>query len=282
MVTLNHSNKMSKNIILSSLKESFSVIWKKKLLFLLIFFIQILFFSALFYISLVYQTKIYESTKAISDYMQQQKLDDITVAKNIINQKNILGDDPLSISRNFNNLIINFRLYLIYTFIALIVSMPLLWAMTEKFFSHISLKYFFNNLIIVFGYLILIFIFFYSLTNISFSGAAQTFGFALKYLIFLILSVVLFYFMYISLSLARNTELKDIITKTLKIGIKKMHYILAVYFINFILVVLSVFLLIYFVDTNFAVVVMAILMFMFSIIFGRIFMLSVVNKLENL
>ena len=273
---------MSKNIILSSLKESFLSIWRKKLFFLLIFLVQLLFFSALFYISLVYQTRIYESTKAISDYIQQQQLDDISVAKNIINEKNILGDDPLSISRNFNNAIINFRLYLIYTFIALIVFMPLLWSMTEQFFSRLKLKYFLKNLVIAFGYLILIFIFFYSITNISFSAAAQSSGFALKYLIFLILSIVLLYFMYVSLSLAKSTELNEIIQKTLKIGIKKIHYMLAVYFLNAILATLSMFLLIYFVDTNFAVVAWAILLFMFSFIFGRIFMLSVVKKLEKL
>ena len=267
-------------IILSSIKESLFAVWKNKLLFLLILFIQLLFFSSIFYISLIYQTRVYENVKAISDYMQQQQLDDITVAQNIINQKNILGDDPLSISRNFSNAIMNFRLYLIYTFIALIVFMPLLWAMTEKFFSHINLKYFLKNLVVAFGYLMLIFIFFYSMTNISFSAAARSSGFVLKYLIFLILSIVLFYFMYVSLSLAGDTELMDIIPKTLKIGIKKMHCILAVYFINFILVILSVFLLIYFIDTNFAVVAFAILLFMLSFIFGRIFLLGVVKKLE--
>ena len=273
---------MTKNIILSSLKESFSVIWKKKLLFLLIFFIQILFFSALFYISLVYQTKIYESTKAISDYMQQQQMDDMTVAKNIINQKNILGDDPLSISRNFNNVVLNFRLYLIFTFIVLTVFVPILWAMSEKFFNKIDWKHLIRNLIVVFSYLIVIFLFFYSITNISFTEAAMSSGFALKYLIFFIASIILFYFMYISLSLARNNELKNIIPKTLSIGIRKIHYIFAVYFINLILIILSMTLITYFMETNFAVVLLAILLFMFSFIFGRIFMLNVVNKLEKL
>ena len=269
-------------IIRSSIKESLFAVWKNKLLFLLILFSQLLFVASIFYISLIYQTRVYENVKAISDYMQQQQLDDISVAKNIIGQKSILGDDPLSISRNFNNAIMNFRLYLIYTFIALIVFMPLLWTMTGKFSSHINLKYFLKNLVIAFGYLMLIFIFFYSMTNISFSAAAQSSGFVLKYLVFLIMAIVLLYFMYISMSLAKNTELKSILSKTLKIGIKKIHYILAVYFINLILVILSMFLLIYFIDTNFAISALAILLFMFNFIFGRIFMLSVVNKLENL
>jgi len=274
--------KMPKSIIFSSIRESFVSIWKNKLLFLLVLFIQILFFSAVFYVSLVYQTRIYESTKAISDYMSRQQLDDISVAQNILKQKNILGDDPLSISRNFNNVILNFRLYLIYTFIALIVFLPLLWALSEKFLGRINLNYFIRNLAVVFCYLILIFIFFYSITNISFSEAALSSGFIFKYLVFFIAAIVLFYFMYISLSLTKNTELKNILPKTLRIGIMKIHYMLAVYFINLILIILSVFSLIYFIEKNFAVVALAILLFILTFVFGRIFMLNVVRKLDNL
>ena len=273
---------MPKSIIFSSIRESLASIWKNKLLFLLILFIQLLFFSALFYVSLVYQTRIYESTKAISDYMQQQQLDDISVARNILQQKSILGDDPLSISRNFDNVILNFRWYLVYTFIILTAFIPLLWTLSGKLLGHINLKQFIRNMILVFCYLILIFIFFYSITNISFSEAVLSSGFVLKYLIFLIAAVVLFYFMFISLSLAKNTELKNILPKTLRVGIRKIHYMLAIYFINLILISLSMFLLIYFIDKNFAVVAASILLFIFSFIFGRIFMLKVVNKLENL
>src|SRR3989338_5440473 len=273
---------MSKSIIFSSIRESLSAIWKNKLLFLLVLFIQLLFFSALFYVSLVYQTRIYEGTKAISDYMQQQQLDDISVAKNIMQQKSILGDDPLSISRNFNNVILNFRWYLVYTFTILVIFIPLLWTISGKLLGHINLKHFIRNITLSFCYLILIFIFFYSITNISFSEAAVSSVFVLKYLTFLIAAVVLFYFMFISLSLAKNTELKNIIPKTLEIGIKKIHYMLAAYFINLILVILSLFLLIYFIDKNFAVVVLSVLLFIFSFIFGRIFMLNAVKKLENL
>src|SRR3989338_6521987 len=181
---------MPKSIIFSSIRESLASIWKNKLLFLLILFVQILFFSALFYVSLVYQTRIYESTKAISDYMQQQQLDDISVTQNILQQKSILGDDPLSISRNFNNIILNFRFYLIYTFIILTIFIPLLWALSGKLSGHINLKHFIRNLAVAFSYLILIFAFFYSITNISFSEAAVSSGFVLKYLIFLIAAVV--------------------------------------------------------------------------------------------
>ncbi len=273
---------MPKSIIFFSIRESLVSVWKNKLLFLLILFIQILFFSALFYVGYVYLIPMSGNLKGISDYIQQQQLDDISVAKSIISHKSIFGDDPLSISRNFNSVILNFRLYLIYTFITLIVFLPLLWALSEKFLSRINLKHFLRNIIAVFCYLILIFIFFYSITNISFSEAALSSGFVLKYLIFLIAAIILFYFMLISLSLTKNTELKNILPKTLRVGIKKIHYMLAVYFINLILVILSISLLIYFIDRNFAVAASSILLFIFSFIFGRILMLSVVKRLENM
>lgn len=270
---------MPQNIILNSLKESFLVIWKKKLLFILVLFTQILFFSGLFYISLTYQTRIYESVRGISDYIQEQQLDDVAVAQNIIHQRNILGDDPLSISRNFNDVVHNFRLYLIYTFIALIIFLPLLWSLSERFHGNISLRHLFRNFIIASSYLILIFVFFYSMTSISFSSAAS--GLLLKYSIFFIFSVVLLYFMYISLSLAKSTELKDIIPKTLKIGVRKIHYVVSVYLINSMLLILPIFLMAYFIDSYFAISIVGILFLMFSTIFGRIFMISVVKKLEN-
>ncbi|MBS3097038.1 hypothetical protein J4480_06400 [Candidatus Woesearchaeota archaeon] len=121
-----------KNIILNSLKESFSLIWRNKSLFALLLALQIAFFAAFSIISYNYVPKMVESQKAIEEYMSNLKFDDVSVAANIQQQKSILGEDPLLISRNFNEIVKNFRLYLIYIFLLLVFFISTGWAITNR------------------------------------------------------------------------------------------------------------------------------------------------------
>lgn len=86
--------------------------------------------------------------------------------------------------------------------------------------------------------------------------------------------------MFISLSLTNKTGLKDIVQKTLAIGIKKIHYILAVYLINIVLIGLSIALLIYFVEKNLFILLLSLMLLIFSFVFGRVFMVKVVERLD--
>lgn len=291
-----------KNILLNSLKESFSIIWNNKSLFALLFALQIIFFAIFFSISLTYQTRILESAKAITDYadyLSQQKLDDVSVASSILQQKNILGDDPLSISRNFNEMVKNFRLYLMYTFILLVIFMAISWMITirmvygkiygKKFLRDMRVSEFASSLahkslvkifFILLFYLGLIFLFFFSVFNVSLMGiGAESAKLFTKFIPFLILSIILIYFMFISLSLSHNTELKNVVQKTLSIGLKKAHYILAVYFVNIFLLSISITLFYYFREKNLFVLLLSIILMILSFLFGRIFMIKAVEKI---
>ena len=276
---------MSKNIFLNSFTQSFNSLWKNKTALWLLIFLQITFFAIFFTVSNIYIPKIIEHAKAISDYLNGQKLDDIAIAQNILHQQNILGDDPLSISRNFNAIAEGFRIYLIVAFILLIIFLSLMWSVTMKTKYKFNIKqfnsYFFKILLVLIFYLGLTFWLFYSILNISFSQAAfegsKLFG---KYTTFFILSIVLMYFMNISISSMHKTEFKNLVQKTLTIGIKKMHYILGVYLINIFFITSSIFLLVYFVEKSFFIMIFSILLLIFSFVFGRVFMLNVVDKLE--
>ena len=277
---------MYRNIMLGSLKETFTLLWKNKVLFLLLFILQIIFFSFFSFITLNYQTKILENSKAIADYINKQKLDEISIAQNILQQKNILGDDPLSISRNFTYIKNNFRLYLIYTFILLVFFMSASWAITNRIIHKSgfrkSAKYFFRIFIVLLIYLGLIFSFFFSLLNISFADVAiDSTEFFIKYIVFFLVSMVLIYFMFVSISLLNNTELKELIQKTLVIGIRKVNYIISVYIINIFLFAAAAFLLLYFIDENLLVLFLSLLLMIFSFVFGRLFMMNVVGKLNK-
>ena len=273
-----------KNIILSSLKQTFALIWKNKSLFLLLFILQIIFFIVFSIITLDYQTKILDNTKAIADYLSKQKLDEASVTQNIAQQQNILGDDPLSISRNFNEIVRNFRFYLVYIFILFIFFISMSWTMTTKLISRInfekSIKHFFKILVVLFFYLGLIFSFFFYLLNISFMDiGVDAIKLFTRYIPFLIFSIVLTYFMFVSIPLLSNTEFKNIVQRTLSVGIKKAHFILAVYFINLFLFVISMILLFYFIEKNLLFLLLSLLLMISSFVFGRIFLANVVDKL---
>ena len=268
-------------VIITSLKESLTLIWKSKLIFILLFFLQIIFFISFSLISYNYTPKIIESQKAIYEYVSNLKQDEISIAEDILQQKNILGEDPLLITRNFNEIVKNFKLYLTYIFILLVIFTSISWTITFRLiYGKMFLPLAKTSFILLF-YLGLIFLFFYSLFNISFNEiAVEGTKIFTKYIPFLIFSIILIYFMFISLSLINKTELKEIVQKTLKIGIKKAHYILAAYFISILFFALSIFLLIYFIEKNLFILLLSIILLIFSFVFGRIFMVKVVERLD--
>lgn len=271
---------MPKNLILASIKKSFSMIWKNKALFALLFVLQIIFFAVFVFITLTYQTKILESAKAITDYLSKQNLDEASVASSLLQKKNVLGDNPLMISRNFNEIIKNFRLYLVYAFALLVVFASINWTITNELIHKNNLKRlmkaFFRIFIVLLFYLGLIFLFL--LFNVSLMHfGAESAKLLTKLVLLLVFSSILSYFMLISLSLSHNTELKNIAKKTFIIGIKKIHYILSVYFVNIFLFIAAAFLLFYFIEKSYLILLLSILLMIFSFVFGRIFMVNVVE-----
>ena len=275
---------MKLSILFNSLKESFAVIWKNKLIFLLLLVLQVLFFAVFSLVNVNYQMRILENAKAITDYISQQNIDEAAIAEKIMQQKSILGDDPLSIGRNFNELLKNFRIYLFYLFLLLLLFMSILWVLSHKLMDKNSKKMLKNLskiFVVLLFYIGAIFLFFYSLFNISIGDiAAGSSKFFVKYLLFLAVSVILLYFMFVSLALINKTELREIVQKTLVVGIKKIYYILPAYFINFALLVIPAYILYYFIEIQ-AVLFLSMIFIVFSFVFGRVFIINVVEKLET-
>jgi|GEM_PF-1880776 hypothetical protein len=277
--------KMQKNIILSSLRESFISIWKNKMLFIFLFILQIIFLSLFSIINFKYQSKIVESSNAIFEYIAKQQLDEASVSEDLLQRKSVLGEDPLVISRNFNGIIKNFRIYMAYLFSLLIAFLSASWALTNKFAGKVNFRQLaniaFKNLVISLFYLGLIFIFLFSLLNVSsIQLTADSSAFFAKLTIFIIISTTLSYFMPVSLSLAGKIYFKDIVQKTLMIGIKRMHYVLAAYFINILFLAIPLFFAHYFFERSAFVFFMALIAVIFSFVFGRILVINVVGRLD--
>ena len=277
----------SKNIIFNSLKESFSLIWKSKPWIFALLLIQIGFFAAIFAISNAYLPKMLENAQAMSNYISAQNFDEASMTERVLQQKDILGDDPTALTNYFDGVVENFKTYFAYLFIFILVFSSLSWSITHKIIYKINFRQltrnFSSTFVVLLFYLGLIFLFFYLLLNISFSEAVlQGSKIFIKYIPFLIFSIIFAYFMFISLALSNKIEIKELVQKTLEIGIKKAHYILAVYTINILLFILSVFLITYFIDKNFFVVILSLISFIFSFVFARVFTVSVVKKLEEM
>ncbi len=273
-----------KNVIFNSLKESFLLIQKNKLLFIFLCILQIIFFTIFSSLTFTYFPKIMNNVNEIVNYLNQQRLDEMSMTSNILQQKDILGEDPLSISRNFNEMLWNFRMYLIYLFIVFIVFISITWSLIHKMIYKNKfkslIKIFIKIIIVSSIYLGLIFFLFISLINVTLLDLAESTKLLTKLITFLFFSMLLLYFMFISISLLQNVKLRDVVQKTLFIGIKKIHYLFMVYFINIFLLALSIFLLLYS-DENIFLLFLSIVLLISTIVLGRIFLVTVVEKLNE-
>jgi len=253
---------------------------------MLIFFLQILFFASFFYVSYFYQSRILESSIAISEYLNKLNLDDVSVAQNILEQKNVLGDDPLFISRSFNDVLRNFRHYMLAAFGLFVFGGSALWSASGAMAHKIDLKgmrkVFLRNLAVLGFYLGLIFLFFYMIFNVSLYDIALPSSYSmLKYLAFLIFAAVLLYFMFISLAISPKHDLGSLATKTITLGLRSFYNIFIVYLANILLFLAALWLLAYFLEVNLFMVIAALLLAVFSFVFGRLLILNVVEGIEN-
>lgn len=231
-------------------------------------------------------TKMVESSQQIYEYMDKLHFDETKISQDLLEQKNILGDDPLMLSRNFNEIIRNFRIYTAYVFGLLIVFLSIGWALTRKFMEKMNLRHltntFLRNLIILLFYLGLIFLFLFSLLNISIVQlTTESSAFFSKFIVFIAASIILSYFMFISSSLAGKVEFRNMAQKTLVIGVKKAHYVLASYIICILFLAIPSFLAYYFFEKNILIFFLSLIMIIFSFVFGRILAINVISKLEN-
>ena len=273
-----------KNIILDSLKESFYLIWKNKRWFVLLFVLEILFLIALSAVNYHYQIEIVGHSKAISDYISKLQLDEAAVADSLMQQKSILGDDPLLISRKSNEILRNFRLMLASILALMLVFLSTSWAITARAAYKINLKNFIKFSVQVFFvlmfYLGIIFLFFYYLVNISLLQIAfNPYMLGLKYALFLAVLILSLYFMFISLSLVHKTGIRNIAQKTLVIGIRKAHYALGAYAVNaFFLAVPAV--IFFSFEKSMLALFSSTMLLVFSLVFGRFFMLKTFEKIS--
>lgn len=277
---------MKKNIILSSFKESFRTIKKNKAVFLVLFLLQLLFFSSMFFVNLYYQPKIMDNMINVMEYISKQNPED---------GKNILGEDPLMIHRNYESMIYNLRLLSVWCFFIFVLVNGSMFYLTSKLIydKKFNFKGCFRNCkqntkeffmyIFKFGivsliFFSLIFSFLYSVFKGSLFNVINSIGSFNPGS--LLIAAVLAYFMYLTFSLLYKIKTKNIFKELFNIGIKKAHIILLAYLINLIVIHAFFLLMAFLIEINLILITLIILLSISSFVWSKIFLVEVVKKLS--
>ena len=279
------------NAIKESLQESFQIIKKNKKAFLLLFILQAAFISLISLINISYQTKVLQSSQAIIEYLDELKFDQSSVGLDLLEKKSPLGPDPLLISRNFNSVLYNLKFLIFYSLSAFILLNGIIWFLTGNLanknpFNLKKMKIFFKCFfiyIIKFGLIksissFLIYLFGYS-TLRSFLNplSAQNANF----MPLLLITLAMLYFIYIAFPLLYNAKLKNILKNLFKIGIKKAHIILSAYLIIILAISLFSLLFFYLIEKNLFLLLTSMAFIVLILVWARIFLILVVEKLSN-
>ena len=178
------------------------------------------------------------------------------------------------------------KLLVFYSLLTFILVNGIIWYLTSNLVNKrfpafkISIKNFFVYLF-KFGVATLIFsaliyLFAYSTIKSFVNPLAETQS---NIFVPLILTLIMFYFMYISFSLLNKIKLKNIMRSLYDIGIKKAHIVLLTYAI--IILIASVFslLLFYLIEKNLFLLFISVILIGFAYVWSRIFLVLVVDKL---
>jgi hypothetical protein len=284
------------SIITSSLKESFLAISKNKKIFALVFILQILFFLSILGVSSYYTSKILESTEDIIDYTETLNLNIEQAKFEILQQKNPLGEDPLSISRNYDEIKKNSLFLLFSIFVIFVIINGLIWYLASNFQEKNKKVFSIKNIITYLSKFFIIalilssslFIFVYNFLNISFSSFLSTKP--MNFVPLIIIAIITIYFSYIAIPLLNKKgqkkksyeQFKKFIKNVLSIGTKKFIPIIISYFIILSLIALPLVLIFYSIELNLMLLFIEIILLLFIFVWVKIFFAIVVKKLSSI
>ena len=275
---------MSKKIITGSLKQSFSLIKKHKKIALSLLILQIIFMGLIISLQVNYQVKALDAAQNIMQYLDQQDLSDIGVAEDIALGSNLLGDDPLMISRNYKEIVSLMTSLIVYSSLVYLLLGSISWALTDQLINKKNKKKFLSYM----GKFCLLAISFWIINSLLiFSGSKAMITKAISgaslsafSFIYLVPALIVSYFMFISFALISKLKFNDILKKTLKLGAKKANIMILVYLINLV-VMISLTLLVYTLkNVNLALLSLGLILWVSSFVWTRIFLVSVVDKLS--
>ena len=278
----------SKNIILSSLKESFLLIKKNKKIFFLIFALQILFFLLIVIANSVYMSKILQSTVNIIEYTESLNLDTQAASVGVLQQKSPLGEDPLLISRNYNEIKKNFTFLLFIIFMIFVLINGMIWYYSsninkKNLFSFKNIySYLFRFFIISLILSLFLYFMVYNSLKIYFSSYLLTEP--TNFIPLLIIAIIAVYFIYIAIPILNKSAKKEIKIFTKKIftlGTKNFITVIISYSIILILIISSLLLIFFLIELNLILLLLSFILLLLIFVWSKIYFVIVVRKLSG-
>ena len=267
---------LSNTMIKSSLQKTLSIIAKNKTKILLIFFLQILFFIALSLIFYHTLNPAMEHAKNALDYYDKINT---TQAEGM---SGIIGEEPFVIYDSYKKMMYYLELMALFSIISFIVINGVVWAFSDDLINKKDLKqflaYLFNFGIISLAFILVEYALIFNTFKVSLLETESN-GSLFPLIGILLLSVVLIYFFYISLSIIDKRNLKEIARLTFLVGIFKFPFILLIYLINLIIFGLFSYLIYLTIELNIAILSIVVILFVCSFVFVRLFLIIGINDL---
>ncbi len=277
--------KHKKNIIIGSIKESFSLIKKHKKIVLNLLIIQVFFVGIMIFLQTFYQMQAFDAAQEVMDYLGAQDLSDLTVAKNIATGQSLLGDDPLVIYRGMME-VRRIMIHLIaYSVLAYLILGSISWALTDQLINKKIIKnvwkYSLKFMPVAFGLILLAIVLTYSgFRGIMASVLLEAEGSAWSY-VYIFAAILLIYLMFVSFAMISKARYKVLLKESFDIAWRKSHIIVLTGVMN-VAVILLVTLLVHLLSTmNMALLSLALIVLIFSFVWARIFFVLVVDNLKN-
>jgi len=270
------------------LKEAFFLIKKNKRIFFLIFLLQLIFFLIVIIAGINYIPKIVENAKNMLDYSEKLGINAENLGLDILQQKNTFEEDQVMISRNYDSIRKNLYYLLSYIFLAFAVVNGLAWYfasnISEKKKKMFSLK---NILIYLLKFFVLsavlgifLCLLAYSIIKVFLSGYVSVNP--INFLVLLLGSVLMIYFIYIGIPLLNFIRLKDLPKKILLLGIKRFVQLMGSYLLVIIFIAASLLLISYLVELNLLLLLIAVLFSVSVFAWAKIYFSATVEKLSGL
>ena len=145
-----------------------------------------------------------------------------------------------------------------------------------KAVSRYILKFFLVSIILF----LVLFMLLYSLVEISFNDFLS--ANPKNFVPLLVISIIAIYFVYISIPLINTIKLKGLVKEALFIGTKKFIFIFISYLMILMSIVLSSFLVFYFLESNWVLLFISLVLLIFVFAWSKIYFSILVRKLSSL
>jgi len=259
------------------------LILSKKKIFFVLLFLQLLLIIIVVSLSALYTQKIMTNLENITSYAESLNVDVQTAPFDIMQQKLPLGNDPLSISRNYNEIKKNLSIFVVLLlFFYAVFNGTMLYIIKKKTLKLKNNEYFrYLGKFLAFSLILFLIVafFLYALSKIVFSVFLQTEP--VSFIPLLLIGLIAFYFAYIAFPLIDDRKIMQIIAEALHLGVKKFFWIIFVFLIMIFALAASALLIFISLEKNIVLLSLSHILLLIMTVLSKIFYYNSIQNLRS-